>query len=93
MDPADVVLWAIVMGGCILLTWLAWWHTQKHRELDERLAFADPTLVDDASLSLSEAIQAPAGSVVLPYAMVIDKQVVSGPVHSEGQAGVLGLEK
>lgn len=64
--------WAFVAIGCISLVWVVLWQFKKWSELDERLARADPTLLDDAALSSEEAIQAPAGSVILPYTLAVD---------------------
>lgn len=64
--------WAFVAIGCIGLVWVVLWQFKKWSELDERLARADPTLLDDAALSSEEAIQAPAGSVILPCALAVD---------------------
>ena len=64
--------WAFVAIGCIGLVWVVLWQFKKWSELDERLARADPTLLDDAALSSEEAIQAPAGSVILPYTLAVD---------------------
>ncbi len=67
--------WAFVAIGCIGLVWVVLWQFKKWSELDERLARADPTLLDDAALSSEEAIQAPAGSVILPYTLAVDMPV------------------
>ena len=64
--------WAFVAIGCIGLIWVVLWQFKKWSELDERLARADPSLLDDAALSSEEAIQAPAGSVILPYTLAVD---------------------
>ena len=64
--------WAFVAIGCIGLVWVVLWQFKKWSELDERLARADPSLLDDAALSSEEAIQAPAGSVILPYTLAVD---------------------
>jgi hypothetical protein len=64
--------WAFVAIGCIGLVWVVLWQFKKWSELDERLARADPTLLDDGALSSEEAIQAPAGSVILPYNLAVD---------------------
>ena len=71
-DKVSAAAWAFVAIGCIGLVWVVLWQFKKWSELDERLARADPTLLDDAALSSEEAIQAPAGSVILPYTLAVD---------------------
>ena len=71
-DEVSAAAWAFVAIGCIGLVWVVLWQFKKWSELDERLARADPTLLDDAALSSEEAIQAPAGSVILPYTLAVD---------------------
>ena len=69
---SQAVEWAFVAVGCVGLVWVLLWQFKKWSELDERLARADATLLDDAALSSEEAIQAPAGSVILPYTLAVD---------------------
>lgn len=71
-SEVSAATWAFVAIGCIGLVWVVLWQFKKWSELDERLARADPTLLDDAALSSEEAIQAPAGSVILPYTLAVD---------------------
>ena len=72
---SQAVEWAFVAVGCVGLVWVLLWQFKKWSELDERLARADATLLDDAALSSEEAIQAPAGSVILPYTLAVDMPV------------------
>ena len=72
-----VVAWILVSFGCIGIGWLGIWQFKKFSELDERIALADESLLDDAGLKSHEVIQAPAGSVVLPYALAVDVPLVN----------------
>ena len=74
---SDIVAWILVAIGCIGIGWLGIWQFKKFSELDNRVARADESLLDDAGLKSHEAIQAPLGSVVLPYALAVDVPIVS----------------
>ena len=74
---SDIVAWILVVIGCIGIGWLGIWQFKKFSELDNRVARADESLLDDAGLKSHEAIQAPLGSVVLPYALAVDVPIVS----------------
>lgn len=71
--------------GCVGILWLMLWQFKKWSELDDRLARADPSLLNDSSLDSEEVIQAPAGSVVLPYALAVDLPMNNQPVQQVQQ--------
>ena len=73
----DIDAWISMAIGCSGLVALLIWQFKKFSELDNRIARADESLLDDAGLKSHEAIQAPLGSVVLPYALAVDVPIVS----------------
>ena len=79
--------WVLVLIGSVGLLWIGYWQFKKFSELEERIAKSDGSLFDDAGIKTSEAIQAPVGSVILPYSLAVDVPIntVQSVVYPSGQ--------
>ena len=79
--------WIFVLVGSVGLLWIGYWQFKKFSELEKRIAKSDGSLFDDAGIKTSEAIQAPVGSVVLPYSLAVDVpiSIVQSSSYSSGQ--------
>ena len=62
-----VLGWFLVLflTGIILL--IGWWQWKSYVTLDQRIEQLDPTLLDSAGTRVEKVLDAPAGSVVVPY--------------------------
>lgn len=66
----------IILGGVIVLILTVWWfHIRRHSSLDEQLACADQNLLTRVDVKVETAIQAPKGSIILPYTVVSQETV------------------
>lgn len=60
-----------ILAGTIFLAFVVWWfHIKRHSELDERLRNADDSLLTSTGVKTESAIQAPQGSIILPYTVI-----------------------
>ena len=55
----------LVLTGIIIL--IGWWQWKSYVTLDQRIEQLDPTLLDSAGTRVEKVLDAPAGSVVVPY--------------------------
>ena len=55
----------LVLTGIIVL--IGWWQWKSYVTLDQRIEQLDPTLLDSAGTRVEKVLDAPAGSVVVPY--------------------------
>lgn len=68
----------LIVAGSIILAFVVWWfHIRRHALLDARIQNADPSLLTGPGVRTESAIQAPEGSVVLPYTVVSPETTVS----------------
>ena len=66
-----------ILAGSIVLAFVVWWfHVRRHSLLDARIQVADPSLLTGPGLNTESAIQAPQGSMILPYTVVSPETTV-----------------
>ena len=64
----SVVLgWFLVLALTGIIGIIGWWQWKSYVTLDQRIEQLDPTLLDSAGTRVEKVLDAPAGSVVVPY--------------------------
>ncbi len=79
---ASIVGWMFVILFTGLICAIGWWQWKSYATLDRRIDSMDPSLLDSAGTRIEKVLDAPAGSVVVPYVaatMVPIQQTVVQP--------------
>ncbi len=69
---------------------IAWWQWNSYATLDSRIEACDETLLDDAGTRIEKVLDAPQGSVIVPYvpATVVQnsqQEIVGGATNGTQQ--------
>ena len=78
----SVVGWMLIALFTGLLCAIGWWQWRSYATLDRRIDAMDSTLLDSAGTRIEKVLDAPNGSVVVPYVaanMVPVQQTVVQP--------------
>jgi hypothetical protein len=70
MTEGDFILWLFAAALTVGLVALASWQVWTHRNLDERIAACDPSLLSSVSHKVETTTDAPPGSAIMPYVPV-----------------------
>ena len=62
-----VLGWFLVLGLTCFIVLIGWWQWQSYVTLDQRIDQLDATLLESAGTRVEKVLDAPAGSVVVPY--------------------------
>ena len=64
---------------------IAWWQWHSYATLDRRIEERDATLIDSVGTRIEKVLDAPQGSVVVPFipAKVVETQPFVQPSHQE----------
>jgi len=63
----SLVGWFIVLVLTGVIGWIGWWQWNSYHKLDLRIDQLDSTLLDSAGTRIEKVLDAPAGSIVVPY--------------------------
>ena len=63
----SVVGWMLIVLFTGLLCAIGWWQWRSYATLDRRIDAMDATLLDSAGTRIEKVLDAPTGSVVVPY--------------------------
>tara|TARA_B100001179_G_C18545222_1_gene383490 strand:+ start:87 stop:392 length:306 start_codon:yes stop_codon:yes gene_type:complete len=77
-----LVGWFLVLILTGVIGWIGWLQWNSYRTLDQRIEQMDPTLIESAGTRIEKVLDAPEGSVVVPYvatSMVPVQNVVQVP--------------
>ena len=77
-----LVGWALILILTAVIGWIGWLQWNSYRTLDQRIEQMDPTLIESAGTRIEKVLDAPQGSVVVPYvatSMVPVQNVVQVP--------------
>ena len=78
-----LVGWVLLLILTAVIGWIGWLQWNSYRTLDQRIEQMDPTLIESAGTRIEKVLDAPSGSVVVPYvatSMVPVQNVVQTPV-------------
>ena len=78
-----LVGWVLLLILTAVIGWIGWLQWNSYRTLDQRIDQMDPTLIESAGTRIEKVLDAPPGSVVVPYvaaSMVPVQNVVQTPV-------------
>jgi len=67
VTEAEFILWLFAAALTVGLITLAAWQVWIHRQLDERIAACDPSLLSSVSHKVETTTDAPPGSAIMPY--------------------------
>ena len=62
-----VLGWLLVLSLTGAICFVGWWQWKSYVTLDQRIEQMDETLLDSAGTRVEKVLDAPAGSVVVPY--------------------------
>ena len=62
-----VLGWFLVLFLTGIIVLIGWWQWKSYVTLDQRIDRMDATLLDSAGTRVEKVLDAPAGSVVVPY--------------------------
>ena len=64
---------------------IAWWQWHSYATLDRRIEERDATLIDSVGTRIEKVLDAPQGSVIVPFvtATVVQTQPVGQPSHQD----------
>ena len=62
-----VLGWFLVLLLTGVVFFIGWWQWKSYVTLDQRIEQMDSTLLDSAGTRVEKVLDAPAGSVVVPY--------------------------
>ena len=77
-----LVGWALLLILTAVIGWIGWLQWNSYRTLDQRIEQMDPTLIESAGTRIEKVLDAPPGSVIVPYvatSMVPVQNVVQVP--------------
>lgn len=63
----SLIGWFMVLVLTGVIGWIGWWQWNSYHKLDLRIDQLDSTLLDSAGTRVEKVLDAPAGSVVVPY--------------------------
>ena len=66
-----LVGWFLVLILTGVIGWIGWLQWNSYRTLDQRIEQMDPTLIESAGTRIEKVLDAPKGSVVVPYVATI----------------------
>ncbi len=62
-----VLGWFLVLALTGVIVFVGWWQWKSYVTLDRRIEQMDETLLDSAGTRVEKVLDAPAGSMVVPY--------------------------
>ena len=62
-----VLGWLLVLSLTGAICFVGWWQWKSYVTLDQRIEQMDETLLDSAGTRVEKVLDAPAGSMVVPY--------------------------
>ena len=62
-----VLGWFLVLSLTGAICFVGWWQWKSYVTLDQRIEQMDETLLDSAGTRVEKVLDAPAGSMVVPY--------------------------
>ena len=74
--------WSLVLILTGVIGWIGWLQWNSYRTLDQRIDQLDATLIESAGTRVEKVLDAPPGSVIVPYvatSMVPVQHVVQTP--------------
>ena len=74
--------WFLLLILTAVIGWIGWLQWNSYRTLDQRIEQMDPTLIESAGTRIEKVLDAPPGSVIVPYvatSMVAVQNVVQAP--------------
>ena len=76
---SEVVGWTFILLLTGAIVWIGWLQWNTYRTLDQKIERLDPTLITSAGTRVENVLDAPPGSVVVPYVLanVVPTQSVS----------------
>ena len=77
-----LVGWFLILILTAVIGWIGWLQWNSYRTLDQRIDQLDSTLIESAGTRIEKVLDAPQGSVVVPYvatSMVPVQNVVQVP--------------
>ena len=77
-----LVGWVLLLILTAVIGWIGWLQWNSYRTLDQRIEQMDSTLIESAGTRIEKVLDAPPGSVVVPYvapSMVPVQNVVQAP--------------
>jgi len=83
----SVIGWALVLILTGVIGWIGWLQWNAYRTLDQRIDQLDATLIESAGTRVEKVLDAPPGSVIVPYvaaSMVPVQNVVQTPAPIVG---------
>ena len=78
----SIVGWSLVLILTGVIVWIGWLQWNAYRTLDQRIDQLDATLIEGAGTRVEKVLDAPPGSVIVPYVaptMVPVQNVVQTP--------------
>ena len=76
-----VLGWFLVLFLTGIIVLIGWWQWKSYITLDQRIDRMDATLLDSAGTRVEKVLDAPAGSVVVPYVASTLVPVQQVPAH------------
>jgi cytoskeletal protein RodZ len=67
MDGGDVFGWLVLLAILAIVGALCWWQWQAYVTLDQKIERSDESLLHDSATKVETILDAPAGSVIVPY--------------------------
>ena len=66
---SEVVGWIFIFLLTGAIVWVGWLQWNTYRTLDQKIERLDPTLITSAGTRVEKVLDAPPGSVVVPYVL------------------------
>ncbi len=67
MDGGDVFGWLVLFAILTIVGLICWWQWNAYVTLDQKIEHGDEALLHDAATKVETVLDAPAGSVIVPY--------------------------
>ena len=66
---SEFVGWVFILLLTGAIVWIGWLQWNTYRTLDQKIERLDPTLITSAGTRVEKVLDAPPGSVVVPYVL------------------------
>jgi len=63
----NVFGWFLILGLSLVIVGIGWFQWNAYRTLDQKIEQMDPSIIYEASTRVEKVLDAPSGSVVVPY--------------------------
>jgi hypothetical protein len=87
-----VLGWFLIILLSAVIVWIGWFQWNAYRTLDQKIEMMDSSLIYGASTRVEKILDAPQGSIVVPYMMAgvvpvqnvgVNPVAVSGPRYDD----------